>query len=109
VTPPTTTRAVFEGAWESLIGAALGIYHLRRSFALWIEEMGLPLSRQRLYLGHSARNTTEMYTRRDLTAWLVGDAEKMLTYVAGELGISGASIPDFHPDRLFRTVIVQVG
>jgi hypothetical protein len=52
VTAPTTTRRVFEGACESRIGAALGIYDLRRSFALWMDEMGLPLSR-RLYLGHS--------------------------------------------------------
>lgn len=99
VTLPTTTRGVFEDAWERCIGAALGIYDLRRSFALWIEEVGLPLSRQRLYMGHSARSTTELYTRRDLSAWLVGDAERLGRYVAGEMGISGATTPDFHPDR----------
>ena len=100
---------MFENAWESAIGAALGMYDLRRSFALWMEEMGLPLSRQRLYLGRSARNTTEMYTRRDLSAWLAGDAEKMLAYVAGELGISEARTPDFHPDSLFGSGVTKAG
>ena len=85
------------------------MYDLRRSFALWMEEMGLPLSRQRLYLGRSARNTTEMYTRRDLSAWLAGDAEKMLAYVAGELGISEARTPDFHPDSLFGSGVTKAG
>jgi integrase len=94
---------------EIRIGTALGIYDLRRSFALWMEEMSLPLSRQRLYLGHSARNTTEMYMRRDLTAWLAGDAEKMLAYVAGELGSSGARTPEFHPDSLFGEGATKIG
>jgi hypothetical protein len=52
-------------------------------------------------MGHAAHSTTELYTRRELSAWLSGDAEKIVSFVAGELRISGASTPDFHPDTLF--------
>jgi integrase len=98
VTPPTTTRGVLEDAWESAIGAALGIHDLRRSFALWMEEMGLSLSRQRLYLGHSARNTTEMYTPAGPDGVAGRRREETGSGRGGRTGGVGGDLPDFAPD-----------
>jgi integrase len=89
VVPPERSRSAFEGAWDRHIGPRLGIYDLRRSFAVWMEDAGIPRSRRKLYLGHSAGDVTGLYERRELLAWLEEDAARLRAYAGSIAEIAG--------------------
>ena len=55
---PVRSRSAFRAAWDRHLGDKFGIYDLRRSFAVWMEDAGIPRSRRKLYLGHSAGDVT---------------------------------------------------
>jgi integrase len=67
------------------VGDRLRIYDLRRSFAVWMEDAGIPRSRRKHYLGHSAGDVTGLYERRELLAWFEEDAARLQTYAGIEL------------------------
>jgi hypothetical protein len=48
---PARSRSRFVAVWRAHLSADLGIYDLRRFFAVWMEDAGIPRSRQRLYMG----------------------------------------------------------
>lgn len=77
---PRRSRSAFRAAWDRHLGDKLGIYDLRRSFAVWMEDAGIPRSRRKLYLGHSAGDVTGLYERRELLAWLEKDGERLRAY-----------------------------
>lgn len=60
------------------------LYDCRRSFAVWMEEAGIPRTRRRLYLGHAKADVTDLYeerSRKELRAAIVGDGERLATYL----------------------------
>jgi integrase len=61
------------------------VYDLRRSFAVWMEDAGIPRSRRKHYLGHSAGDVTGLYERRELLAWLEEDAGRLRAYAGAVL------------------------
>jgi integrase len=67
------------------MGDRLRMYDLRRSFAVWMEEAGIPRSRRKSYLGHSAGDVTRLYERRELLAWLQEDAGRLRAYAGAVL------------------------
>ena len=77
---PQRSRSAFRGAWDRHMGDRLRMYDLRRSFAVWMEEAGIPRSRRKNYLGHSAGDVTGLYERRELLAWLEEDAGRFRGY-----------------------------
>jgi integrase len=52
------------------IGGQVTPYDLRRTYANWLEDAGIPRTRRRLYLGHGAKDTTDLYEWRELRAHL---------------------------------------
>ena len=74
---PTRSRGRFTTIWNDALDNQLGIYDLRRSFAVWMEDAEIPRSRRKLYLGHAAGDVTSLYETRDLRAWLEEDAERL--------------------------------
>lgn len=74
------TRAQFEGAWEKALGDELGIYDLRRSFAVWMAEAGIPVWRQRIYMGHASPTQTAEYQESELHQWLEEDGDRLYAY-----------------------------
>lgn len=52
-------------------------YDLRRTFANWMEEAGIPRTRRKMYLGHGASDVTDLYERHDIERFLVEDAERL--------------------------------
>jgi len=52
-------------------------YQARKSFATWLEDAEIPRTRRRLYLGHGAKDVTDLYERREVTAFLAEDATRL--------------------------------
>jgi hypothetical protein len=53
----------------------------RDAFAQWMEEVGLPESRRKAYMGHGKRTMTDIYTRKDVSGRLEEDAETLRDYI----------------------------
>lgn len=78
---PTLTRSAFEGMWERRIGALLGIYDLRRSFSVLMEDAGIERSRRKIYMGHEVGGgILGLYETRELDAWMAKDGEAMSSH-----------------------------
>jgi integrase len=90
---PVLSRSAFEGMWERRIGEGLGIYDLRRSFAVLMEDAGVTRSRRRIYMGHAAGDVSDLYETRELDAWREQDGAAMLA-------LAGRWLPNNRPDML---------
>jgi hypothetical protein len=82
---PRCTRDTFEGSWTRCINPemdepVLTIYDLRRSFAVWLAEAGIPMWRQPIYMGHAAAGQTAKYQESELMQWLEEDADRLYSY-----------------------------
>lgn len=80
--PPSMTYKPFR-----LLLAAHGIkpYDLRRTYAVLLDDAGIPQSRQRAYMGHGPRTTTALYQRRNIEPHLKSDARRLATLLRGKL------------------------
>ena len=56
-------------------------YDLRRSFALLLDNAGIPGNRQRLYMGHSPATQTEEYGVHDVRNYIMQDQRKVMAYL----------------------------
>lgn len=74
----------FADALKGATSGAVQPYDLRRSYATWLELAGVPRTRRRLYLGHSAGDVTALYEYQDVARYLAEDAARL----AGHLGDS---------------------
>jgi integrase len=54
---------------------------LRNTYATWMEDAAIPRTRRRMYLGHGTRDVTDLYERREITIFLVEDAERMRLFL----------------------------
>lgn len=57
-------------------------YDLRRTYANWMEAAGIPRTRRRMYLGHGAKDVTDLYEEHEVRAYLAEDATKLTAYLA---------------------------
>lgn len=58
---------------------------LRRSFATWMEAAGIERTRRRMYLGHSARDVTDLYETQELLPHLAADGAKLRAWIDQQL------------------------
>jgi integrase len=100
---PVRSRSRFVAVWKDHLVPELGIYDLRRSFAVWMEDSGIPRSRQKLYMGHSVGDITGLYQTRDLLAWLGEDAERLVEHAS-----KAVPYTDIHPDTAGPKVELHV-
>ena len=61
-------------------------YDARRTFANLMETAGIPRTRRMMYLGHRARDVTDLYERHEVTAFLAEDARKLLALLGEDKG-----------------------
>lgn len=54
----------------------------RTTYANWLEAAGIPRTRRRLYLGHGARDVTDLYEQHDVVAFLAADGAKIRALLA---------------------------
>lgn len=81
VSTPTVMYAAFRRAMSRASDGKVLPYDLRRSYANWLEAAGVPRTRRRLYLGHSAGDVTDLYERHEVDAFLAEDAERIRNYI----------------------------
>jgi integrase len=63
------------------------LYDCRRTFAVWMEEAGIPRTRRRLYLGHAKADVTDTYEERNskgLDKAFQTDSETLTSYLLRE-------------------------
>ena len=82
--PTPETPGGFAKALVKASGGAVTPYDGRRTFAYWMEEAGIGRTRLEMYMGHSARNVTDLYTRHDVAVHLDTDAELLRKYLGEE-------------------------
>ncbi len=61
-------------------------YDMRRAYIHWMEEAGIPRTRRKLYAGHGAKDTTDLYERHEVTAFLLEDAKRLTRYLKRSTG-----------------------
>ncbi len=59
----------------------LAPYDLRRSYANLLEEAGIPRTRRKMYLGHGARDVTDLYERKEIARFIEQDRKRLQRYV----------------------------
>jgi hypothetical protein len=70
--------------WEKLMRVrATGVqpYDLRRTYARWLEDVGIPRTRRKIYLGHGASDVSDLYERHQITEYLTTDGAKLRAHV----------------------------
>jgi len=70
--------------------APFGLHELRHSYASYLDQAGVPETRQRRYLGHALGDVTERY-RHQLDGQLADDAKRLDKYLTGAK--SGKVVP----------------
>lgn len=59
-------------------------YDLRRTYANWLEAAGVMRTRRKLYLGHSAGDTTGLYELHEVNDFLAADGAKLREFAGLE-------------------------
>lgn len=78
---PRLSRDRFTRVFRERIGGAFAPYQLRRTYVQWMERAGIPRARRRMYLGHGAKDVTDLYERHEITAYLIEDAKKLRAFL----------------------------
>lgn len=78
---PAMHERTFADKLRKRTNGRLQPYDLRRTYAHWMEEAGIPRTRRKLYMGHGATDVTDLYERHEVAGFLVGDALKMREYI----------------------------
>ena len=56
-------------------------YDLRRTYSHWMELAAIPRTRRRMYMGHAAKDVTDLYEEHEVTAFLEEDAAKLRAFL----------------------------
>lgn len=84
---PRLSRDRFTRVFRERLQGVITPYDLRRTYSKWLELARIPRSRRRLYMGHGAKDITDLYEAHEVTAFLLEDAKTLRAY----LGLSDAS------------------
>jgi integrase len=88
---PRLSRDRWQRVFRERIAGAFTPYQLRRTYSQWMEAAHIPRARRRLYLGHGAKDVTDLYEAHEVTAFLAEDATKLREFLG---------LPDPTPTRL---------
>ena len=81
VSHPTRPYRPFLEALGEASGDTVLPYDLRKTFANWMEEAGIPRTRRKLYMGHGTTDVTDLYERHDVVRFLAEDGEKLRAFL----------------------------
>lgn len=90
---PRLSRDRFTRVFRERMQSVITPYDLRRTYAKWLELAKIPRTRRRLYMGHGAKDITDLYEAHEVTAFLLEDAKTLRAY----LGIADATSPVSSP------------
>lgn len=77
-------RREFTRVTERVLGVALDVYSLRRTFASLCESAGLVESRWKAYLGHGPKTVTDIYLQTNVLPFVVADQAQVEQFMARE-------------------------
>lgn len=69
---------------EALFRGTVQPYDARRTFSHWLEEAAITRTRIKMYMGHAAKDVTDLYLRDELAAYLESDADLLRAYLGME-------------------------
>jgi len=75
----------FSNKLKERTNGQLAPYDLRRTYANWLEGAGIPRTRRRLYMGHGARDVTDLYETHQVLQFLREDAAKLADFIGAPL------------------------
>jgi integrase len=78
---PSMHRRTFEDRVRQRTARAIVTYDLRRTYSNWMESAGIPRTRRRMYMGHGAKDVTDLYERHEVAAYLLEDATKLKAFL----------------------------
>lgn len=78
---PTMHERTFSDKLRERTNRKIEPYDLRRTYAHWMDEARIPRTRRQLYMGHGPRDTTDLYERHEVAAFLADDAQKLREYI----------------------------
>lgn len=85
---PTVNEKSFDRAFREareLANLTCTPMDLRRSFMNWMEECGIERTRRRMYMGHAARDVSDLYETKELLRYIVEDGVKLRAWIDAEL------------------------
>ncbi len=82
---PTRGYQPFRVALAEASKGAVEPYDMRRSFVTWLESAGIPRTRRRLYMGHGAKDVTDLYEHVQVTAYLEEDAGLLRRFLGKDI------------------------
>ena len=80
VVPPPLGFSTFRKKLSVVSGKRVRPTDFRRCFARWIEEAGIFEMNQRAYMGHGARNMSQLYKLGEVSGQIEADAAKLRAY-----------------------------
>jgi hypothetical protein len=63
-----------------------------------MEAAGIPRTRRQLYLGHGAKDMTDLYERHEVDAFLLSDGAKLRDWIDRQLAPKSPVSPETSPD-----------
>ena len=84
VKPLLSQATTFNHALTKATGGTVQPYDARRTFSHWLEEAAITRTRIKMYMGHAAKDVTDLYLRHELAAYLESDAELLRAYLGTE-------------------------
>jgi integrase len=100
---PSASQKVYAKAFRAAadaVGLPCTPYDLRRSFANWMEAAGIPRTRRFLYMGHGAKDITDLYERHEVASHLAADGVKLRTWIDRQLAPNSPVSPESSPDAI---------
>jgi hypothetical protein len=80
VARPTVTPEALKSRLRRVSGVVTP-YDARRTYMNLLVELGIPRPRRKLYLGHGAKDSADLYERPEIMDWIVADGQKLAALV----------------------------
>lgn len=93
----TFNYKMFLAALRDASSGQMTPYDTRRSYANWLEAAGIPRTRRRLYMGHGARDVTDLYEAHEVRTFIADDAARLSEYLSTECQPIRTASPGFSP------------
>lgn len=87
ITNPKTFARAFRAAAKAAELTCVPL-DLRRSFANWLEKADIDRTRRRMYMGHGARDVTDLYETQQLLEHLAADGKRLRAWIDQELRLA---------------------
>jgi integrase len=74
-------------------GKKVAIYDFRRTYATWMESAGIPRTRRKLYLGHTAQDITDLYESVQVDDFLKADGDTLRSWIQRQRHYPATIVP----------------